>query len=192
MRSTAILAIAIMIIVLATIAAFVSFTPPQEQPAPTPAEATPTMPETPAQTPAEARPQEAPPAGVPEIVYDENLAGVGLEVFRSVGCVACHAVRSIGVSGPPVGPDLSKTLLGNPGVSGSVIARYFAENGLEDPAADPEKAAQLIAQFLQDPPNYAPTMKAQINTYKQTYPDWPDKVKAITEMLKWAAASAPE
>ncbi len=138
------------------------------------------------------RPQEAPPAGVPEIVYDENLAGVGLEVFRSVGCVACHAVRSIGVSGPPVGPDLSKTLLGNPGVSGSVIARYFAENGLEDPAADPEKAAQLIAQFLQDPPNYAPTMKAQINTFKQTYPDWPDKVKAITEMLKWAAASAPE
>ncbi len=110
-------------------------------------------------------------------------------MFRSVGCVACHAVRSLGVSGPPVGPDLSRALLGNPGVSGSVIGRYLAENGLEDPATDPEKAAQLIAQFLQDPPNYAPTMKAQVNTFKQTYPDWPDKVKKIVEMLKWAAAS---
>jgi len=72
-----------------------------------------------------------------------------------------------------------------------VLSKYFAENGLTNPAADPQKAAQLLAQFLTNPPDYAPTMKAQVQAYKATYPSWTtDQVPALVEMLKEAAAKA--
>jgi len=130
----------------------------------------------------------APSAG---IKYDEAKAQEGLNYFKTIGCVACHSVSSLGVSGGAVGPDLSRVLLGNPGAAGSVIGRFFAENGLEDPAKDPEKAAQLLTQFLTNPPNYATTMKTQTNAYKAQFGDkWQKEiVPAIVEMFKKAASS---
>ncbi len=125
------------------------------------------------------------------IQYDPQLAAKGQQYFSQIGCIACHSISSLGISGGNVGPDLSKALLGNPGVPGDVLSKYFAENGLTNPAADPQKAAQLLAQFLTNPPDYAATMKAQVQAFKATYPNWTtDQVPALVELLKEAAAKA--
>ena len=125
-----------------------------------------------------------------EIEYDEELAEQGVQLFQQIGCTACHAVRSLGITGGAVGPDLSAVLVGNPGAAGSVIGQFFSENGLADPAADPEKAAELLKQFLISPPDYSPAMKAQVTAYKSQYGDrWQNEiVPAIVEMFKKAAA----
>ncbi len=125
------------------------------------------------------------------IQYDPQLAAKGQQYFSQIGCIACHSISSLGISGGNVGPDLSKALLGNPGVPGDVLSKYFAENGLTNPAADPQKAAQLLTQFLTNPPDYAATMKAQVQAFKATYPNWTtDQVPALVELLKEAAAKA--
>jgi cytochrome c2 len=54
----------------------------------------------------------APSAG---IKYDPQK---GRQYFSEIGCTACHSIKSLGISGGAVGPDLSKTLLGNPGTGG--------------------------------------------------------------------------
>jgi cytochrome c2 len=125
------------------------------------------------------------------IKYDPQLAEKGKQYFSEIGCTACHAIKSLGISGGAVGPELSKALLGNPGAGGSVIGRFFKEKGLENPAADPEKAAELLKEFLTDPPQYSTTMKRRVQAYKATYSDWAtEHVPALVELLKEAAAKA--
>jgi cytochrome c2 len=125
------------------------------------------------------------------IKYDPQLAGKGKQYFSEIGCTACHSIKSLGISGGAVGPDLSKTLLGNPGAGGSVIGKFFKEKGLDNPAADPEKAAELLKEFLINPPQYSTTMKTQVQAYKATYSNWAtDQVPALVELLKEAAAKA--
>lgn len=71
--------------------------------------------------------------------------------------------------------------------------KYFEKNGLKDPAADPQKAAQLIAKFLTEGnKELAPTMMAQIAAFKQQLGDkWVNEyVPALVEMLKMAAAKS--
>ena len=124
------------------------------------------------------------------IPYNATLASIGEKYFKSIGCVFCHSISSLGIQGGNVGPDLSKALLGNPGVPGDVLTQYFKEHGLTNPASNPQEAAQLIEQFLQNPPSYAGTMQAQVAAFKQQYSNWTDIVKAIVEMLKEAADKA--
>jgi cytochrome c2 len=159
------LIIGIAVVVIATVIALRQVSPPQTPPPP------------------------APPAI--EIKYDPQLAEKGRRYFSEIGCDACHSIRSLGISGGAMGPDLSKTLLGNPGVGGSVIGRYFREKGLENPAADPEKAAELLKEYMIDPPPYSTTMRTQARAYKATYSDWAtDQVPALVELMKEAAAKA--
>jgi len=164
----------IAVVVIATIVALQQLsTSPAEQP-PTPPPQT--------QTPTPTAPSGA-------IKYDPQLAEKGRKYFQEVGCTACHSIRSLGISGGAVGPDLSKALLGNPGAAGSQIGKYFAEHGLTNPASDPEKAAQLLAEYLTNPPQYSTTMKTQVSAYKATYPEWAtDQVPALVELLKEAAS----
>jgi cytochrome c2 len=125
------------------------------------------------------------------IKYDPQLAEKGRRYYSEIGCYACHSIKSLGISGGAVGPDLSKTLLGNPGAGGSKIGRFFREKGLDNPAADPEKAAELLKEYLIDPPPYSTTMRTQTRAYKATYSDWDtDQVPALVELLKEAAAKA--
>jgi cytochrome c2/uncharacterized coiled-coil protein SlyX len=125
------------------------------------------------------------------IKYDPQLAGKGRQYFSEIGCTACHSIKSLGISGGAVGPDLSKVLLGNPGAGGSVIGKFFKEKGLDNPAADPEKAAELLKEYLTNPPQYSTTMKTQVRAYKATYSNWAtDQVPALVELLKEAAAKA--
>jgi cytochrome c2 len=169
------LIIGIAVVVIATVIAL------QQISAPTP----------PSQAPTQAA---APPTGATptiEIKYDPQLAEKGRRYFSEIGCDACHSIKSLGISGGAVGPDLSKTLLGNPGAGGSVIGRFFKEKGLANPAEDPEKAAELLKEYLIDPPEYSTTMKRQTRSYKAMYSDWAtDQVPALVEMLKEAAAKA--
>jgi cytochrome c2 len=126
-----------------------------------------------------------------EIKYDPQLAEKGRRYFSEIGCDACHAIKSLGISGGAVGPDLSKTLLGNPGAGGSVIGKFFREKGLANPAADPEKAAELLKEYMIDPPPYSTTMRTQTRAYKAMYSDWAtDQVPALVELMKEAAAKA--
>ncbi len=130
----------------------------------------------------------APSAG---IKYDPQLAEKGRRYFLEIGCDACHSIRSLGISGGAVGPDLSKVLLGNPGAGGSVIGKFFKEKGLDNPAADPEKAAELLKEYLTNPPQYSTTMVRQVRSYKAMHSDWAtDQVPALVELLKEAAAKA--
>jgi cytochrome c2 len=125
------------------------------------------------------------------IQYDPQLAEKGRRYFSEIGCDSCHSIKSLGIPGGAVGPDLSKTLLGNPGAGGSVIGKFFKEKGLENPAADPEKAAELLKEYFINPPEYSTTMKRQVRAYKATYSDWAtDQVPALVELLKEAAAKA--
>ncbi|MCI4447410.1 MAG: c-type cytochrome [Pyrobaculum sp.] len=177
------LVIGIAVVVIATVIALQQIsTPPQTQ-APTTSTQT-TTPST----------QTGPPTGTPPtsgIKYDPQLAEKGKQYFSDIGCTACHSIKSLGISGGAVGPDLSKALLGNPGAGGSVIGRFFKEKGLDNPAADPEKAAELLKEYLTNPPQYSTTMKTQVQAYKATYSNWAtDQVPALVEMLKEAAAKA--
>ena len=129
-----------------------------------------------------------PSSGGVSIQYDAQLAQKGIDYFKSVGCTACHSVKSLGISGGAVWPDLSKALT-SPSTAVQGLARFYKENGLENPAADPQKAAQLLAQFLTNPPSYSTTMSSQVNAYKSLYGDqWEkDYVPALVEMMKMAA-----
>ena len=178
------LIIGIAVVVIATVIALQQLSTPPQAPTRT---TTPTQTITPAT-------QTGPSAGTPPtsgIKYDPQLAGKGKQYFSEIGCTACHSIKSLGISGGAVGPDLSKALLGNPGAGGSVIGRFFKEKGLDNPAADPQKAAELLKEFLINPPQYATTMKTQVQAYKATYSNWAtDQVPALVELLKEAAAKA--
>ncbi|AEA12551.1 cytochrome c [Thermoproteus uzoniensis 768-20] len=150
-----------------------------------------TSPTSPAPPPQTATSSSVPSSTSAQLVpYNATLASIGIKYFKTIGCVFCHSIQSLGIQGGNVGPDLSKALLGNPGVPGDVLTQYFQQNGLTNPAADPQKAAQLIEQFLQNPPSYAGIMQAQVSAFKQQYANWTDIVKAIVEMLKEAADKA--
>jgi cytochrome c2 len=179
------LIIGIAVVVIATVIALQQISQAQTKTA-TPT-ATPTQTTTPTT-------QTSPSTGTAQttgIKYDHHLAEKGKQYFSEIGCTACHAIKSLGISGGAVGPDLSKTLLGNPGAGGSVIGRFFKEKGLDNPAADPEKAAELLKEFLTNPPQYSTTMKTQVQAYKASYSNWAtDQVPALVELLKEAAAKA--
>jgi cytochrome c2 len=178
------LIIGIVVVVIAAVIALQQLSKPPSAPTQT---ATPTQTTTPTTqtTPSAGT---APSAG---IKYDHHLAEKGKQYFSEIGCTACHAIKSLGISGGAVGPDLSKTLLGNPGAGGSVIGRFFKEKGLDNPAANPEKAAELLKEFLTNPPQYSTTMKTQVQAYKASYSNWAtDQVPALVELLKEAAAKA--
>ncbi len=171
------LIIGIVVVVIATVIALQQISAPPSAP---------THKETPTPT--------TPSAGAApsvEIKYDPQLAEKGRRYFLEIGCDACHAIKSLGISGGAVGPDLSKVLLGNPGAGGSVIGKFFKERGLANPAEDPEKAAELLKEYMIDPPEYSTTMKRQTRSYKAMYSDWAtDQVPALVELLKEAAAKA--
>ncbi len=170
------LIIGIVVVVIATVIALQQISTP-----PTPPPQAPTQPTTP--------PTGATPAV--EIRYDPQLAEKGRQYYLEIGCTACHSIKSLGISGGAVGPDLSKTLLGNPGVGGSQIGRFFKEKGLDNPAEDLEKAAELLKEYLINPPPYTGTMRTQTLAYKAMYSDWAtDQVPALVELLKEAAAKA--
>ncbi len=99
------LIIGIAVVVIATVIALQQIFQEQTK------EATPT----PTTTPTTPSAGTAPSAG---IMYDLQLAEKGRQYFSEIGCTACHAIKSLGISGGAVGPDLSKTLLGNPGAGG--------------------------------------------------------------------------
>lgn len=125
--------------------------------------------------------------GAPSAIqYDTQLAQKGIDYFKSVGCTACHSIKSLGISAGAVGPDLSRALT-KP--SAQWLGRFYKEHGLDNPAADPQKAAQLLAQYLTNPPSYSNTMVSQVNAYKSLYGDqWEkDYVPALVEMMKMAA-----
>lgn len=127
-----------------------------------------------------------PSPGGASIQYDTQLAQKGIDYFKSVGCTACHSIKSLGISAGAVGPDLSRALT-KP--SAQWLGRFYKEHGLDNPAADPQKAAQLLAQYLTNPPSYSNTMVSQVNAYKSLYGDqWEkDYVPALVEMMKMAA-----
>ncbi len=170
------LIIGIAVVVIATVIALQQISTPPTPPPQAPTQAT------------------TPPTGATptiEIRYDPQLAEKGRRYFLEIGCDACHSIRSLGISGGAVGPDLSRALLGNPGAGGSVIGRFFREKGLENPAADPEQAAELLKEYMIDPPTYSTTMVRQVRSYKAMYSDWAtDQVPALVELLKEAAAKA--
>ncbi len=175
------LIIGIVVVVIATVIALQQISQGQTK------EATPTPTTTPT-TQTGPSPGTAPTTG---IKYDPQLAEKGRRYFSEIGCDACHSIRSLGISGGAVGPDLSKTLLGNPGAGGSVIGRFFREKGLDNPAADPEQAAELLKEYFINPPPYSTTMTRQTRSYKAMYSDWAtDQVPALVELLKEAAAKA--
>lgn len=177
------LIIGIAVVVIATVIALQQISaPPQAQIQNTPTQTT--MPTTQTGTSTGT----APTTG---IKYDPQLAEKGKQYYLEIGCTACHSIKSLGISGGAVGPDLSKTLLGNPGVGGSQIGRFFKEKGLDNPAADPEKAGELLKEYLINPPQYTGTMRTQVMAYKASYSDWAtEHVPALVELLKEAAAKA--
>ena len=178
------LIIGIAVVVIATVIALQQLSTPPSAPAQT---TTPTQPTTPTTHTGHST-GTAPSAG---IQYDSQQAEKGRHYFSEIGCTACHAIKSLGISGGAVGPELSKTLLGNPGVAGSQIGRFFKEKGLDNPAADPEKAAELLKEYLINPPPYTGTMRTQTLAYKAMYSDWAtEHVPALVELLKEAAAKA--
>ncbi len=174
----------IAVVVIATVIALQQLSTPPSAPTQV---ATPT----PAATPTAQTPPSIGTAPTTGIKYDPQLAEKGRQYYLEIGCTACHSIKSLGISGAAVGPDLSKTLLGNSGVAGSKIGRFFKERGLDDPAEDPEKAAELLKEYLIDPPPYTGTMRTQTLAYKAMYSDWAtDQVPALVELLKEAAAKA--
>jgi len=175
--SLVIIVAAVVIVVVAALALVGLGTPATQTPR------TPTSPTTTPTTPTQATEQ---PPSAPSISYDAELANKGLSYFKEIGCTACHSIKSLGVSGGAVGPDLSKALFSNT----QWLGRYYKENGLQDPAADPAKAAELLAQYLIQPPRYSTTMTGQVAAYKALYGDQWEKehVPALVELMKMAAA----
>jgi len=138
-------------------------------------------------------------AGPTQVQYNEQLAKKGLDAFKELACNACHTVKGAGIEvGGNIGPDLSKALLGSVGVEkgtagGPMMSKYFEKYGLKNPAADLNKAAQLLAKFLTEgDKDLAPTMTVQIETFKKQLGDkWAQEyVPAIVEMLKMAASKS--
>jgi len=134
-----------------------------------------------------------------QIQYNEQLAKKGLDVFKELACNACHTVKSAGIEvGGNIGPDLSKALLGSVGVEkgtagGPMMSKYFEKYGLKNPAADLNKAAELLAKFLiEGDKDLAPTMTVQAEAFKKQLGDkWAQEyVPAIVEMLKMAASKS--
>jgi cytochrome c2 len=134
-----------------------------------------------------------------QIQYNEQLAKKGLDAFKELACNACHTVKGAGIEvGGNIGPDLSKALLGSVGVEkgtagGPIMSKYFEKYGLKNPAADLNKAAQLLAKFLTEgDKDLAPTMTVQIEAFKKQLGDkWAQEyVPAIVEMLKMAASKS--
>jgi cytochrome c2 len=143
----------------------------------------------------------APPSAGPtqKIQYNEQLAKKGVEVFKELACNACHTVKGAGIEvGGNIGPDLSRALLGSVGVEkgtagGPMMSKYFEKYGLKNPAADLNKAAELLAKFLiEGDKDLAPTMTAQVEAFKKQLGDkWAQEyVPAIVEMLKMAASKS--
>ncbi len=178
------LVIGIAVVVIATVVALQQLSTPPSAPA----KATAPMPDA-AQT-AQTTPS-TDSAPTTRIKFDPQLAEKGRRYYIEIGCTACHSIKSLGISGGAVGPDLSKTLLGNPGVGGSKIGRYYKEKGLDNPAADPERAAELLKEYMINPPPYSTTMRTQTLAYKAMYSEWDtEQVPALVELLKEAAARA--
>jgi len=143
----------------------------------------------------------APPSAGPtqKIQYNEQLAKKGLDAFKELACNACHTVKGAGIEvGGNIGPDLSKALLGSVGVEkgtagGPMMSKYFEKYGLKNPAADLNKAAELLAKFLiEGDKDLAPTMTVQAEAFKKQLGDkWAQEyVPAIVEMLKMAASKS--
>jgi len=129
----------------------------------------------------------SPPAGGQSISYNAELANKGLSYFKGeLGCTSCHSIKSLGVSGGKVGPDLSGALFSDT----QWLGKFYRDNGLQNPASDPAKAAELLAKYLTQPPRDSPTMAGQIATFKSLYGDQWEKeyVPALVEMLKMAAS----
>ena len=134
-----------------------------------------------------------------QIQYNEQLAKKGLDAFKELACNACHTVKGAGIEvGGNIGPDLSKALLGSVGVEkgtagGPMMSKYFEKYGLKNPAADLNKAAELLAKFLiEGDKDLAPTMTVQAEAFKKQLGDkWAQEyVPAIVEMLKMAASKS--
>ena len=134
-----------------------------------------------------------------QIQYNAELAKKGLDAFKELACNACHTVKSAGIEvGGNIGPDLSKALLGSVGVEkgtagGPMMSKYFEKYGLKNPAADLNKAAELLAKFLiEGDKDLAPTMTVQAEAFKKQLGDkWAQEyVPAIVEMLKMAASKS--
>jgi len=73
------------------------------------------------------------------------------------------------------------------------MSKYFEKYGLKNPAADLNKAAQLLAKFLiEGDKDLAPTMTVQAETFKKQLGDkWAQEyVPAIVEMLKMATSKS--
>ena len=150
--------------------------------------------------PAEEVKPAAPAAPKITIEFNRELAEQGAKFFKELGCVACHTVKTAGITvGGSVGPDLSLVLLGSPGVEpgsagGPVMGKYFEMRGLDKPEADLDRAAKLLEEFLcEEPPSdIAPTMNTQIKAFRQSYGDeWCSKyVPAMVELFKMALAQA--
>jgi len=81
---------------------------------------------------------------------------------------------------------LSKALFSNT----QWLGKFYRDNGLQNPAADPARAAELLAQFLTQPPRDSPTMVGQVAAYKSLYGDQWEKeyVPALVELMKMAVA----
>ncbi len=99
------LIIGIVVVVIATVIALQQISQAQTKTA-TPTQAT---------TPTTQTSPSAGTAPTTGIKYDPQK---GRQYFSEIGCTACHAIKSLGISGGAVGPDLSKVLLGNPGAGG--------------------------------------------------------------------------
>jgi len=183
MKTSLVIIIAVVIIVVVAALALVGLGTPATQ---TPTHPSPTTSPSPTQTTTQTQqPQttEQPPSAP---LYNAELANKGLSFFKEVGCVACHSIKSLGVSGGNVGPDLSKALFSDT----QWLGKFYRDNGLQNPASDPAKAAELLAKFLPQPPRDATTMTAQIAAYKSLYGDQWEKeyVPALVELMKMAAS----
>jgi len=176
------LAVAIVVLGVILLVSIALFMPPQM--------VMPSLPTAPAPAPTPTpTPTPAPTAVVSGIAYSEELAARGLDLFKQHQCDSCHTIKSLGVPGSTAGPDLSKVLLGNRGVPGSVIMRWYKEHGLENPEADPSKAAELLYQFLVNPPAYSRTYSGWVAGIKASIGEegWRRDSEAILELLKKAA-----
>lgn len=126
------------------------------------------------------------------IAFNQELAQRGATVFSSRGCGACHAVSSAGIAGGTAGPDLSRVLIGEAPAGtrpeAHPLPKWYTEQGLANPASDPDRAARLLREFLEHPPAYSPMMLGQIQQLKSRGEEqWEKDVQALVELFKKAA-----
>ncbi|MCL5957900.1 MAG: hypothetical protein M1358_01055 [Chloroflexi bacterium] len=130
------------------------------------------------------------------ISFDDKLAQQGASVFTSkYACNGCHAVSALNVAGSTAGPDLSRVILGEvptgTAPQANPISRWYADNGLNTPATNLEKASELLFEYLEMPPSYSALMQSQVQRAKGVAGSddkWEEDAKAIVEFLKKAAA----